>query len=126
MKVKVLDCTLRDGGYCNQWKFGKDNMVNIISGLMDAGIEVIECGFISNKWEGSEDYSKFRTANEIDRIFNAKREDTLLVAMINYGEYDADCFSQTSLERSIVFLQKDPGERVSGFRPADGFLELYR
>ena len=118
MKVKVLDCTLRDGGYCNQWKFGKDNMVNIISGLMDAGIEVIECGFISNKWEGSEDYSKFRTANEIDRIFNAKREDTLLVAMINYGEYDAECLplcSETILDGIRIAFHKPHWKEALSF-----------
>lgn len=22
--VHVLDCTLRDGGYCNQWQFGHE------------------------------------------------------------------------------------------------------
>ena len=22
--INVLDCTLRDGGYCNEWYFGKD------------------------------------------------------------------------------------------------------
>lgn len=24
--IKVLDCTLRDGGYCNEWKFGNANI----------------------------------------------------------------------------------------------------
>lgn len=23
--VQILDCTLRDGGYCNNWEFGFDN-----------------------------------------------------------------------------------------------------
>ena len=23
--VRLLDCTLRDGGYINQWDFGKEN-----------------------------------------------------------------------------------------------------
>ena len=32
-KINVLDCTLRDGGYCNQWKFGYNNIKKIIDGL---------------------------------------------------------------------------------------------
>ena len=27
--IHVLDCTLRDGGYSNQWKFGFDNAKKI-------------------------------------------------------------------------------------------------
>ena len=25
-QVKLLDCTLRDGGYVNDWEFGHDNI----------------------------------------------------------------------------------------------------
>ena len=28
--VNILDCTLRDGGYCNQWLFGKKNIIKIL------------------------------------------------------------------------------------------------
>ena len=27
--IRLLDCTLRDGGYVNDWKFGHDNLVGI-------------------------------------------------------------------------------------------------
>lgn len=27
--VSLLDCTLRDGGYVNDWNFGHDNLVSI-------------------------------------------------------------------------------------------------
>ena len=29
-RIQVLDCTLRDGGYCNQWKFGYENAKKIL------------------------------------------------------------------------------------------------
>ena len=35
-KVHILDCTLRDGGYCNEWRFGFDNIRKITSGLVEA------------------------------------------------------------------------------------------
>jgi 4-hydroxy 2-oxovalerate aldolase len=27
--IRLLDCTLRDGGYVNDWKFGHDSLVGI-------------------------------------------------------------------------------------------------
>ena len=38
-KIKLLDCTLRDGGYVNDWKFGHDNIESIFERLVDAGVE---------------------------------------------------------------------------------------
>ena len=26
-EVKLLDCTLRDGGYVNDWEFGRNNLI---------------------------------------------------------------------------------------------------
>ena len=48
MNIKVLDCTLRDGGYVNNWEFGTKNIIQIISHLSNAGIDYIECGFLQN------------------------------------------------------------------------------
>ncbi len=45
--IQVLDCTLRDGGYCNQWKFGYENIKKIVTGLMEANIDIVECGFLT-------------------------------------------------------------------------------
>lgn len=47
--IRVLDCTLRDGGYCNDWTFGYNNINKIVNGLLEANIDIIECGYISQK-----------------------------------------------------------------------------
>ena len=60
-KVQVLDCTLRDGGYCNQWKFGFDNTKKITKGLTDANIDIIECGFLTNRVSYDSEITKFTT-----------------------------------------------------------------
>ena len=44
--INVLDCTLRDGGYINEFDFGKSNISKIIKNLNDANIDVVECGFL--------------------------------------------------------------------------------
>ena len=44
--IYLLDCTLRDGGYINDWNFGHESIVSIIEKLGQTGIEMIEIGFI--------------------------------------------------------------------------------
>lgn len=45
-KTLLLDCTLRDGGYINNWMFGRIAIGKIISGLIMAKIDIIELGFL--------------------------------------------------------------------------------
>ena len=86
--VHILDCTLRDGGYCNQWNFGLDNIKKIISGLIEAGTEIIECGFLSNKIFYDQNVSKFNTVEQIAKVLPEKKNGKMFVVMMNYGEYD--------------------------------------
>ena len=89
-KIHVLDCTLRDGGYCNEWRFGFDNAKRITSGLVESNIEIIECGFITNKVSYDPDVTKFTTIEEITDIIPKNRAGRVFVAMMNYGEYNVD------------------------------------
>ncbi len=98
--ILVLDCTLRDGGYCNQWMFGKDNIKTIIRNLVDSKIDVIECGFISNKVSFNEDSSKFPCIESLSEYLPKKHDNSLFVAMINYGEYDVN--SLPSCKESMI------------------------
>ncbi len=105
-KLKVLDCTLRDGGYCNQWRFGKQNIVKIINGLTEARVDIIECGFITNRVVYDEDTSRFRTFEEVAAVIPEDREGRLFVCMINYGEY------------SVSEIPEHDGTSVDGIRVA--------
>ena len=89
-KIHVLDCTLRDGGYCNEWTFGLENARKITYGLLEAGIDIIECGFITNRTAYNPDVTKFTTIEEAARVIPDNREGKIFVAMMNYGEYDID------------------------------------
>lgn len=88
--IKVLDCTLRDGGYCNEWLFGKNNTVKIINGLVEAGVDIVECGFLTNQVEYNEDVTKFTTMEEVAAVLPQNREGKLFVCLTNYGEYNPD------------------------------------
>ncbi len=89
-RISVLDCTLRDGGYCNQWRFGENNIKNIISGIVESGIRIIECGFLSNKASYSADITKYTEVAQISGVIPHNRSGQLYVAMMNYGEYTID------------------------------------
>ncbi|WP_028505919.1 aldolase catalytic domain-containing protein [Ruminococcus sp. FC2018] len=89
-KIQVLDCTLRDGGYCNDWNFGFENAKQIVSGLVTANVEIIECGFISGKEVYDQNSTKFNGLNEVASIIPKNRESKKFVVMMNYGEYDID------------------------------------
>lgn len=43
--VELLDVTLRDGGYLNNWDFTLDTAISIVTGLYNAGVEYIEIGY---------------------------------------------------------------------------------
>lgn len=89
-KVHVLDCTLRDGGYCNDWQFGFDNSKKIVSGLVEANVEIIECGFLTNKITYDSEVTRFTSVDQIAKIIPENRDGKIFVVMMNYGEYNID------------------------------------
>ena len=42
--ISVLDCTLRDGGYVNNWSFGQEAICGVIGGLEESGVNILELG----------------------------------------------------------------------------------
>lgn len=115
-KVQVLDCTLRDGGYCNQWKFGFDNTKKITGGLTDANIDIVECGFLTNRVAYDPEVTKFTTVEELATVIPANRNGKLYVAMLNYGEYDIDSLADydgSSIDGlRVVFHKKNLKEAL--------------
>jgi hypothetical protein len=47
--INILDCTLRDGGYLNNWDFGADSIESALKNLALAGIrdEIGNEGYVS-------------------------------------------------------------------------------
>ena len=43
--LKILDCTLRDGGYYNDWRFSKDTVQHYIKAINESKIDILEIGF---------------------------------------------------------------------------------
>jgi len=43
--MRLLDCTLRDGGYYNRWDFSTPMVKRYVGALVNAGIDTVELGF---------------------------------------------------------------------------------
>ena len=47
--IKVVDCTIRDGGLMNKWKFDDDFVRSVYNACVEAGIDYMEIGYKSSE-----------------------------------------------------------------------------
>lgn len=108
--ISLLDCTLRDGGYVNDWKFGYANLVSIFERLVDSKVDMIEVGFLDERRPFDVDRSIFPDTESADKLFGTlDKKDTIVVGMIDFGtcgiENLAPC-SDTFLDGIRVIFKK--------------------
>ena len=87
MSVSILDCTLRDGGYVNEWNFGAKTIGQIVHNLTNACIDFVEIGFLQSK-PYDNDRTKFRFLSDFSPFIPADRKKTKYYGMITFGDYD--------------------------------------
>lgn len=85
--VKMLDCTLRDGAYIVDAEFGSTAITGIISKLEEAGIEIIECGWLKDK-EHIGGTSFYHVPEDLLGYLKNKNRETIYTAMIDWDRYD--------------------------------------
>lgn len=109
--IKLLDCTLRDGGYVNNWKFEEKNISLIVQKLIQSGIEIIECGYLSILDAGSPDVARYSSIKDMNRAYAAtKSKNQTYAVMINFGEYPAELLEDADEDSPIIrvaFHKKD-------------------
>ena len=89
--VRLLDCTLRDGGYVNDWDFGHSVLTGTFKRLDAAGVDYIEIGFLDDRRPFDENRSIMPSTEAADRIFSGvKKKHAMAVAMIDYGTCSLD------------------------------------
>lgn len=79
--IKLLDCTLRDGGYINDWRFGKENINSTVHILETSNIDILEVGFLRDE-PSDEDRTIFRSVEEIGELIPRKRENVIYSVMV--------------------------------------------
>ncbi|WP_224798292.1 aldolase catalytic domain-containing protein [Idiomarina abyssalis] len=94
----VLDCTLRDGGYYNNWNFPKDVVNEYLDAMSSVGVDIVELGMrslINNGFKGASGYTTDRYLNSLDIPENLK-----VAVMVNASELVGD----TPLEECLAKL----------------------
>lgn len=85
-KVQLLDCTLRDGGYINDWGFGRSTILCMFERLVDSGVDIVEVGFLDERRPFDVDKAIQPNTKSFDAVFKGcDKKRSLAVAMIDYG-----------------------------------------
>ena len=109
-KISLLDCTLRDGGYVNDWEFGHTDLVSIYERLVDSGVDMVELGFIDDRRPFDINRSIFPDTASIRKIWDLKKKrPPMIIAMIDYGTCDISHIepqSQSGIDAIRVIFKK--------------------
>lgn len=83
---ELLDCTLRDGGYVNDWAFGHEQIIEIFERLVSSGVEYIEIGFLDERRTFDPNRTIMPDTASADKIFaNVDKGNAVVLGMIDYG-----------------------------------------
>ena len=98
--AKLLDCTLRDGAYLIDKKFGDNTIYGIIKGLVNTGIELIEIGFLQDDGFG-EGKTVFKNSKDAEKFVPEDKKGSLFTVLADYSRYsieNLDDYTGTSFD----------------------------
>lgn len=124
-KINVLDCTLRDGGYVNDWRFGKDAITGLLNKISLANVECVEVGFLRNV-AYDENRSLFPDKASLDGILKNKSKNVKYFVMYDVSNpIDIDKFPKNDgkgIDGVRVIYKKDKFDE--GMAAVKKFMEL--
>lgn len=91
--AKLLDCTLRDGAYLIDKKFGNDTINGMIHGLLEANIDIIEMGFLQNEGFG-EGKTVYLNGADAEKFVPKDKQGTLFTVLADYSRYSVSNLDQ--------------------------------
>lgn len=118
-QIKLLDCTLRDGGYINDWEFGHSVITGTYKRLDAAGVDYIEVGFLDDRRSFDINRTIQPNTDCYNEIFaGIKKKHAIPVAMIDFGTCDIsnieEC-SSTFIDGIRVIFKKEKIEKALPF-----------
>ncbi|BHH82691.1 aldolase catalytic domain-containing protein [Desulforhopalus sp. 52FAK] len=97
-KIQILDCTLRDGGYLNNWYFDLKMVKGVYRALSKAGVDIIEIGFRgTEKYFSREEFGAWRFSEDdlISHVISGIKGPQIAV-MGDYNKIDIDDFAEAN------------------------------
>ncbi len=118
--IKVVDCSIRDGGLMNKHQFSYDFVKNVYKALSDAGVDYIELGYRNSKKQFSpEEFGpwKFCDDEDILRVIDGVESKSKIAVMADVGRVDMDDIKPASespidMIRTAVYV-KDVDKAIS-------------
>ncbi|MFW5886593.1 MAG: aldolase catalytic domain-containing protein [Bacteroidota bacterium] len=92
-EIKVMDCTVRDGGIMNNWLFKDEFVKAVYDACVDSGVDYMEVGYISNEKAFSRKENgawKFCSEQDIRRVIGDNDTSLKLCAMADIGRVEYD------------------------------------
>lgn len=91
--IKVVDCTVRDGGLMNKWQFDDKFVKGVYDACVEAGIDYMEIGYISSEKSFSRAEVgpwKFCADSDLRRIVGENKTNVKISAMADIGRIEFD------------------------------------
>jgi 4-hydroxy 2-oxovalerate aldolase len=111
-KVKVLDVTLRDGGYRNNFNFTDEQAQVIVSSLAESGVDVCEVGYCRGSFAPKEEHGLTSnvSAGFIEKVRHAGGGRIELAVMVhpkNVGEHDFAMLKEQGVSMIRICLRRE-------------------
>ncbi len=87
-EIKVLDCTIRDGGLINKWQFSDELVRATYQAVCEAGVDYMEIGYkASTDFYDPKEYGKWRFCKEEDvrEVLDGLELKSKLACMVDIG-----------------------------------------
>lgn len=86
--MRILDCTLRDGGYYTNWDFDESVVTRYFEGVTHLPIDTVEAGYCSQPRDGYHGQYYYLGRSRLSEIRDGLRDDQQLAVMINAKDHD--------------------------------------
>lgn len=120
-KVTFLDCTLRDGGYYNNWDFPRPVVLRYVNAMAAARVPVVEIGFRTTSTSGFQGPAAYSTDSYLESL--DLPEGPSYGVMVNGAEFAA---AEDPVTVTDALFDKSAHSPVELVRIAAHFRELER
>lgn len=101
-KTQILDCTLRDGGYINNWQFSKQIGQDLYNSVSSSGVEYIELGFIYPSEENLGAGMFKCLTDDYLRIITGDKKRSKIAVMIDFGKFEPNLPERAKSDIDLV------------------------
>lgn len=114
MSIQISDCTIRDGGYLTGKNFTTEFINGVIAGLIHAGIDYVETGFLQAKVNG--EAIVYHNSKDVRKYIPSSKGSTEFVGFCDNSRYSIgeldDCDGNSFESLRISFAKHEWKEAV--------------